>query len=292
MRLIVLFFFFSAFVTAQNAVQKAEQYITQKQYKKAQDTLISFLKNNTTNTQAIELLGDAYGHQKQWNNAIAQYQKLIKLQPKNANYHYKYGGVLGMKALSVSKFKALGIIGDVKQAFLKAVTLNPKHIDAHWALVDLYVSLPAIVGGSNAKAMVYAKKLKALSTLDGYLAMAYVYEYDKKPAQAKTYYLKALEKYKTLSCNSTTIKRNAIRYQIGKIAADYNLQLDKGESCLNTYLKNHSAKDGVPKAWAYYRLAQIYKHKANKNKALAYLDKALKLKPNFKEAKKEKALLK
>ena len=34
-----------------------------------------------------------------------------------------------MKALEVNKFKAFGIIGDVKEAFLKAAELDPEHID-------------------------------------------------------------------------------------------------------------------------------------------------------------------
>jgi hypothetical protein len=32
---------------------------------------------------------------------------------------YKYGGALGMKALEVNKFKALGMIGEIKESFEK-----------------------------------------------------------------------------------------------------------------------------------------------------------------------------
>ena len=77
-------------------------------------------------------------------------------------------------------------------------------------------------------------------------------------------------------------------YQIGKVCADYNIQLDKGEKCLKAYLINYSSKDGVPKAWAYYRLAQIYKHKKDKEEALKWIDKAITSLPKIKVFKEEK----
>ena len=83
-------------------------------------------------------------------------------------------------------------------------------------------------------------------------------------------------------------KRNALHYQIGKVAAEYNVQLLKGEQCLQTYIKNYSAADGVPKAWAHYRLAQIQKYKGNKSEALKYIDMALADLPKIEVFQKEK----
>jgi len=274
--------------------------------------MVTFLKSNSEDKEAIELLGDAYGHQKKWDKAIEQYQTLTEKEPNNANYQYKYGGALGMKALSISKLKALGIIGDVKQAFLKAAELDPNHIDARWALVELYVSLPGIVGGSNSKALKYANELQNLSKVDGYLAKGYVYEYDDEPELAEKYYKLAIKVGGSVTCYEKLtnfyegqdepekaignleeaqkkLQRNAMHYQIGKVCADYNIQLNKGEKCLKAYLSNHSAQDGVPKAWAYYRLAQIYKHKKDKTEALKWIDKAITDLPKIKVFQEEKA---
>ena len=216
-----------------------------------------------------------------------------------------------MKALSISKIKALGIIGDVKKAFLRAAELDPKHIDARWALVELYVSLPGIIGGSNSKALKYANELQNLSKVDGYLAKGYVYEYDDEPELAEKYYKLAIKVGGSVTCYEKLTnfyesndqpdkaignleeaqqkhQRNAMHYQIGKVCADYNIQLEKGEKCLKAYLSNHSAKDGVPKAWAYYRLAQIYKHKNNKAEALKWIDKAITGLPEIEVFQEEK----
>ncbi|MUU79557.1 tetratricopeptide repeat protein [Winogradskyella endarachnes] len=283
---------------AQTSIENAELFIAKKQFEKAQNEMIQFLKSNPNDLKAIELLGDAYGHQKQWDNAIEQYKKLKDKHSDNANYQYKYGGALGMKALSISKIKALGIIGDVKEAFLKAAELDPNHIEARWALVELYVSLPGIVGGSFSKALVYAQQLEDLSKVDGYLAKGYVYEYDDEPELAEKYYRLAIKVGGSVTCYEKLTdfyqgqkqpekaidnleeakdkhQRNAMHYQIGKVCADYNIQLDKGEAMLKVYIKNHSAKDGVPKEWAYYRLAQIYKHRDNKDEALVWINKAI-----------------
>ena len=73
-----------------------------------------------------------------------------------------------------------------------------------------------------------------------------------------------------------------------KRQAEYNIELNKGEQCLQRYIKNYSAKDGVPKAWAYYRLAQIYKHKKEKEEALKWIDKAISELPKIKVFKSEK----
>ncbi len=165
----------TSFCFSQTSIEDAKTYLDQKDFKKAQEEMETFLESNPNDKEAIELLGDAYGHQKKWDEAIKQYKKLTEDEPDNANYHYKYGGALGMKALSVSKLRALGLIGDVKRAFLKAAELDPSHIDTRWALVELYVSLPGIVGGSSSKALKYANELQKLSEVDGYLSKGYVY---------------------------------------------------------------------------------------------------------------------
>ncbi|WP_179354523.1 tetratricopeptide repeat protein [Winogradskyella vidalii] len=283
---------------SQTSVENAEAFIAKKEFVKAQNEITTFLESNPNNLKAIELLGDAYGYQEKWDEAIVQYQILKQKRPNNANYHYKYGGALGMKALSINKIKALGIIGDVKESFHKAAQLDPNHIEARWALVELYVSLPGIVGGSFSKALRYAEELEQLSKVDGYLAKGYVYEYDDEPELAEKYYRRAIKVGGSVTCYEKLTdfyegqkqpekaidnleeakdkhQRNAMHYQIGKVCADYNIQLEKGEQMLKVYLANHSAKDGVPKEWAYYRLAQIYKHKNDKTEALLWINKAI-----------------
>lgn len=299
---------------SQSVVQETEFLLEKKRYEQAEVIMEDHLLENPSDPKSIELLGDAYAYQSKWDEAIEQYKKLVGLSPDNAEFHYKYGGAMGMKALEVNKVTALFMIDDVEDAFLKAITLDKKHINARWALVEYYVQLPGIIGGSVSKSLQYANELEAISKVDGYLAKGYIYEYDDEPELAEKYYKMAIETGGSLTCyekltafyekqkqpehaiqnieaSQKKHHRNALHYQIGKVAAEYNVQLDKGEACLQIYLKNHSAEDGVPKAWAHYRLAQIYKHQNNKVLALNHIDQAISELPKIDVFREEKSLI-
>ena len=306
---IFAFTFFSSY--AQSGFDEATALFIDGDYERAEPLLKKNFENNPKDLKTVENLGDVASQNGDWDKAIEYYKVLVEADENNANYHYKYGGAMGMKALEVSKLKALGMIGDIKKAFKTAAELDPKHIDVRWALVEFYMQLPAIVGGSEETAMLYAKQLEDLSKVDGYLAMGYIAEYSKRAKDAEKYYKKAIEVGGSVTCyqkltnlyENTTKEpqkaitnieecqekhhRNALHYQIGKICAQYNVQLEKGLYSLELYVKNYSPKDGVPKSWAYYRLAQIHRHRGNKREALNFIQKALKEK-DLKPFRKEK----
>ncbi|GAB1856354.1 hypothetical protein MHTCC0001_11890 [Flavobacteriaceae bacterium MHTCC 0001] len=307
---LLLFFLFPILCFSQQGLGEIEQLLEEKKFKKAEALVLAYLENHPEDLKAVELLGDTYGHQKTWDKAIDAYKTLVEINPNVANYQYKYGGAMGMKALE-NKLKAISLIGDIKRAFTKAAELDENHIDARWALVELYMQLPGIFGGSKSKSLKYANELEVLSKVDGYLAKGYIYEYDDEPELAENYYRKAILVGGSLTCyNKLTSfyekenepqkafenieaaqkkhQRNALHYQIGKVAAEYNIELEKGEKCLSVYIDNYSAKDGVPVAWAHYRLAQIHTYKKNKSQALAHINLALKELPNIKPFKKQK----
>lgn len=178
---------------SQSNFEKAEKLFQQKQFAQAKPLFESEYKQKPNDVKVTEYLGDIAGHQKQWDDAIFYYKKLKEKFPKSANYHFKFGGALGMKAKNSSKFKALGMIDDVKEAFETAAKLDPKHIESRWALVVLYIELPGIIGGSESKAQKYANELIQLSKVDGYLAKGYIDVYFKRYEKAEVNYKKAHE---------------------------------------------------------------------------------------------------
>ncbi len=172
---------------------KAEKLFQEGKYEQSEILFEKIYKENSENYKAKEYLGDIAGHQQQWDKAIKHYELLKNKFPKNAVYHYKYGGALGMKAKNSNKFKAFRMIDEVENSFLKAVALDKNFIDAHWALVELYLQLPGIAGGSEKKSRKYAEKLQLLSAVDGYLAKGRIESYFKRYKKAEIYYLKAFE---------------------------------------------------------------------------------------------------
>ena len=180
-------------IWSQTHFNKAEKLFEAGKYNQAQPLFESYLKENPSHLKTLEYLGDIAGNDKSWDKAIVYYEKLKQLKPSEANYHYKYGGALGMKAKESNKFKALGMIGEIKKSFEKAIELNPKHIEARWALVMIYIQLPGIVGGSESKAIKYSNELLKLSPVDGYLSRGQIEEYFKRYTAAEKNYIKANE---------------------------------------------------------------------------------------------------
>ncbi|WPR71714.1 hypothetical protein SLW70_00880 [Flavobacterium sp. NG2] len=188
----VLIFLFPCLLLAQSGYDRA--YATFDKEKNEQARLVNekLLKTNPNHLKALENLGDIAGLNKNWDKALGYYGKLKSLKPNEANYHYKYGGALGLKALEVNKFKALGMISDIKGSFEKAIQLDAKHVEARWALVELYLKLPGIVGGSETKAVQYSNELLAISAVDGYLSRGRIEEYFDRYKAAESYYKKAI----------------------------------------------------------------------------------------------------
>lgn len=188
---ILLLFTFN--MMAETDFDKAEKLYKQEKFDQAKVLFESYLKTNPTSYKTVEYLGDIAGHQKKWDEAIKHY-KILKVQfPKTANYFYKFGGAMGMKAKSVNKFKALAMIDEIESSFLTAARLDSKHLESRWALVMLYIELPGIVGGSEKKAIKYADELMELSKVDGYLAKGYIDEYFNRYKKAEASYIKAHE---------------------------------------------------------------------------------------------------
>jgi tetratricopeptide (TPR) repeat protein len=183
---------FPLLIFSQSDFDRGEKLFREEKFEQAQVLLEHVLVTQPSNLKAIEYLGDIAGRNKSWDKALGYYKKLKQLKPTEANYYYKYGGVLGMKAKESSKFQALGMIGEIKESFEKAITLNPKHIEARWALVMIYIQLPGIVGGSETKAIKYSNELLKLSPVDGYLSKGQIEEHFGRYSSAETQYKKAI----------------------------------------------------------------------------------------------------
>lgn len=197
---LLFFLIYTPLLFSQSNFEKGELLFAQKKHDEAKKCFQSHLKTSPKDYKTIEYLGDISGHYKQWDEAIVYYETLRNQFPKNANYHYKYGGALGMKAKESNKFAALSMIDDVEESFLIATQLDAKHIDSRWALVMLYIQLPAIIGGSEKKAQKYANELMGISKVDGYLAKGYIDVYFKRFQNAEINYINA---HKTGNSNTT-----------------------------------------------------------------------------------------
>ena len=195
----LLLLFIPLFTFSQSNFEKAEKLFNQEKFTLAKPLFENELKDSPNFLKSIEYLGDISIHLNNLDKAISYYQLLIKLKPNEANFYYKYGGALGLKSQAGGKWVAIRLIGDMKSSFEKAISLKPNHLEARWAMIEYYLQVPGLFGGSEKKAQNYANQLMTLSIVDGYLARGKIDEYFERIKSAEKNYLKAIQMggYKT-----------------------------------------------------------------------------------------------
>lgn len=203
------FLLFPFSLLSQTDFEKAEKLFAEQKFLQAKPLFENNLKTHPKHLQSIEYLGDINSHTKKWEAAVYYYRQLKTVSPKNPDYQYKFGGALAMMAQEVNRLRALTMIDEIEGAFLKAIQYNPKHLEARWALVEFYLQLPGIFGGSESKATRYANELAALSPVDGYLSKGRIAEYFERYATAEAAYRKAIE----IGHSKTTYQKLADLYQ-------------------------------------------------------------------------------
>jgi len=177
----------------QSNFEKGEKLFQVKKYDEAQIVFEGILKTKPLDIKTLDYLGEIEAHQKSWVKGAAYFKKLKELKPTEADYFFKYGGCLAMRAMEVNKIKAFTMVDDMKEAFEKAIVLNPKHVQARWALIEIYLQLPGILGGSESKAISYSNELAQFSPVDGYLSRGRIDDYFKRYTSAEKNYIKANE---------------------------------------------------------------------------------------------------
>ena len=280
-----IFIFLGFSAHAQEDIKNAQKHLEKGEIRKSKAILESRLNSDPYDEKTILMLGDIASFEKNWDVALTHYKNLLINNPSSADYNFRYGGVLGLKAITISKIKAVVYIPDIKKHLEKAADLDSKHIKSRRALVELYMQLPGLLGGSESKAQKFANDLKKIAPLEGALSQAYILKQTGKESEARALVQNTLNQIKT---PYSTTSQNYLNYEFGKITAEYDIDLQKGLRLLDTYIANYNYKDMHSLEWAYYRKAQIHTHLKNKPEATKFIDKALALNGDFEEAKLEK----
>jgi len=279
--IIGFFYIFSVGSMAQNSLKNAENLLINGEIEQAREIFLQY----PDQPKSIEYLGDISSFNKNWDEAIEYYETLVELDAENAMYNFKLGGAMGMKAYYGSKFQAALLLGDIKEYLKKAAELDPKHKEARRALVELYMQIPSVIGGSKTIAESYASDLDRLNEVDAFLADAYIYKIQEYKDLAKSKYNDAL---RAAIRKPELVSRNYLRYELGEAAAIHEIQLEEGKKLLEEYIANYGYKDLKSPAWAYLRLAQIERVQNNQKAALSHIEKSLEIDPDFDKALIEK----
>ncbi len=212
------------FSFSQTNFEKAVKLFNQEKYALAKPLFENELKDSPYHVKIIEHLGDISIHLNNLDKAISYYRMLIKLKPDEANFFYKYGGALGLKSQAGGKWVAIRLIGDMKDSFEKAISLKSNHLEARWALIEYYLQVPGLFGGSEKKAQNYANQLMKFSPVDGYLARGKIDEYFERYKSAEINYLKAIQ----IGGPKTTYDRLTALYKVKLLQPEKAIKVIEG----------------------------------------------------------------
>ncbi|MBO6522343.1 MAG: tetratricopeptide repeat protein [Balneolaceae bacterium] len=315
----LLFLFLTLFILkapafAQNEIiSKAEDLVKAEEFVQAVSLLENELPNYSNNEQLLLLLGKSYMETQDYPKAIDTFSDLTKVDNQNAEYFYLLGEA-SFEALSntSSIFKMSTYSTKMKSAMSKALEIDPSHVNARIRLSNFYLNAPMIAGGSSKKALEHAQILKKYDPNLGYQLMASVYkeqeEFEKAEQiyltmlnegveEKRLYYLISVVKFDqkdyeaTMDYSEQSMKAHpeylTAYYQYGKAAAYAGKNFDTALSHLNYFLEHHHSETSPSIHWAHLRLGQIYSLQENTTAAKQAFNKAIELKPDFDEAKKE-----
>lgn len=110
----------------------------------------------------------------------ARAEACVAALPQSAYCHSALGGLYGQAASSGGMAAGMRLAGRVKDAFIKAVELNPRHYAMRRDLIQFYLQAPGIAGGSVRKATQHAEAFAQFDAARGQLLRAEVHAYEKE----------------------------------------------------------------------------------------------------------------
>ena len=148
----LVFFLFSIFLNAQNRGTDI-QYIAE-----------------------LEKLGDSLFKASNYTDAAKAYKELVKINPNNPDYNFKYASAFGLEVEQMPRFKQAKNVREMVKLFERAYELNNKNLGLNRALLEIYLRVPRFFGGGDKKALSIIKNINSISEDEGIKAQQF---YDK-----------------------------------------------------------------------------------------------------------------
>lgn len=275
MRLLFLFLFAAATLSATPAFDDAVSLYRQRKDAEARAAFESLLKAEPQNAEVPFYLGRLELRAKNLDAAIERFNSAIALDGRNATYYVELGGAYGSKAQSAGLLGKASAASKTRAAFEKAVEIDPKNFEAQSALFQYYMQAPGIMGGGFDKALAQSEVLIKLDPVRGKNAKATLLAREKRYEEAFAIYDETLQQqpddYLAL-------------YSIGRLAAESGQRLETGYANLQKCLAA-TPPPGLPHhAAVHWRMGNILEKKGDKAAARAAYETAVRTDPNFKLA--------
>jgi len=101
--------------------------------------------------------------------------RAVELDPGNPDYLVLRGHAAGRRALTGSRFKALGRARTCRESYEAALALDPGHVEARVSLVRFLAEAPGIAGGDRDRARDLAASLEEVDPVEGRIMLGLVH---------------------------------------------------------------------------------------------------------------------
>lgn len=297
------------------AAQTPEKLFQERKFDEARTAAKAQLATNKSDANATYWMGRIAFAENKSDEAIEWLEKAVKLDNKNATYHYWLGNSLGNAAQSASKVRQPFLARRMKSETERAIHLDPTLIDARESLVNFYSMAPGFMGGSNDKAREQVAEITKLNPMRGHLSGARLAERLKDAAGAEREFkaaiavapdsLAALQHFPLASFYRRQsrwddafatyelimkMKPDEIVAHLGwgATAAQSGKSYERGEREIKQFLATATIeKQGIGNlSGAQYRLGTIYEKTSRRDLAKAAYAEAVKVNPQNADAKK------
>jgi tetratricopeptide (TPR) repeat protein len=304
-----LLLFFSARLLLADATQ-ADNLLQQGRVAEALTSLQGVLAAQPDDAEAHLLLCRVYYSQNIADNAIRECELAVSRAPSSSDSQMWLGRAYGFKASHANPFAALNLAIKVRNAFERAVELDPENIHAMSDLGQFYVSAPSLIGGGLDKAQALAAKMQPHFPSQAHRLLALIAEKRKDNANAEAEFTSAAAIGKTPEAyvdlgffyqrhNQPDKMLNALQSAIAadyrkgpaivdaaSILTDAHLSPDLAENLLRTYLSSSAKTDDAPAFKVHVQLGDLLAQHGDPAGAHREYAAALALAPNYAPARK------
>jgi tetratricopeptide (TPR) repeat protein len=268
-------------------------------------------RSEPRNAQAFLLLAQAQMMARDFPAALKSAERAARLDRNHAGIQYALGSAYGANIDNVGMLSKLSYAGRIRDAFARAVELDPDHHEARMALVQYYVQAPGIAGGSAAKAEEQAAILAQRHPAHGHWARALLLRsagrHDEAiaalgeaiagdPSLRGAYYqlgqvLQQAERWDEAFATYAALleahpDEHAAWFAQGRTAAVSGVRLDEGLAALDRYQALTDGNGPVAAQHVHFRRGNIHEKAGRPEQAAAAYRAALALAPDFEAARK------
>ncbi len=273
--LIITFFSLSLFAQTEKTIDQAIALFRSQEFEKAGEIFEELMEDEPEIDSLYFYAGLNLMRMEEYGDAADAISRAIELRPKDSNYYINLGNAYGLDALNSSIFSKFSLAKKSKEAYLKAVEIEPENLNAHFALASYYYQAPGIAGGDTEKAIEHANFIKERDEVRGRSLLAQIFANNDQLAKAE-------KEFKILD---EKVKNDSSQFFIYNSYGYFLLNQNRVEEAIEKFQKQISLAPN--NANAYDSLGDGYLAADNKEKAAESFRKALEIDPDF-EPSKEK----